>query len=725
MTTGNTVRPMGITMSKVSTKADQALASSPSGSLLPVTPGSTISGAAASRSRTPRRRSNGQASFSAHLKNAQDEQAGGSQDHAAPRETAAHASQTTSKGPADNQARHAAAQTTDLPSATVTATLSSQIAQATDTAPDQSTVSQAKKATSNPDTATDSAPESDLTSQSLLTDILSQTLGFQQSLPPSAQAQGPANQTDAAAAANPSSPLPTTSAPAQMAAIQQAPVLPSGLQVTPATPSDATATTPSTFAAILAQIPDTQQATSANAQNNVTAAPTQMPDSSPQILVNATLQPATTTLATAPNNNTASTQTPDSPQILVSAAPQPTTTTPTTAQNSTTAAPTQTPENQGWTDTATQPATATPTAVAQNSPTIAATQTPNSPQIVAAPASPLGQSALQAAATLSSTRSHASHDTSSVQEDIATVATASAASVSTSPVRQSASANQIAQHRGPTLAALSPLPDDATDPVSSLTPLPDSTDGSAAQSGGHGGTPGESASTDDNRNDANSQTASQTTTGLNLPLGIVPSGSFATTLNDAGSAPQGNATPKEAGTSHETDSKTIAPPVTVQSDDGSTSLSMTIMTDDSTPVHVRFEGTDGLTTGVFLQSEDVGTARHLADNKHELVAALSAAGVDVSNLKIDVVTASSNNGDNFQNQSQNQNADGTAYNGGFSGSMFGGSSGQNGQQSYGGNAWSTNSVMSDHGAGDPEAQSGSHSIKPSGPYAGGGVNITA
>lgn len=152
---------------------------------------------------------------------------------------------------------------------------------------------------------------------------------------------------------------------------------------------------------------------------------------------------------------------------------------------------------------------------------------------------------------------------------------------------------------------------------------------------------------------------------------------------------------------------------------------MTIMTDDSTPVHVRLEGTDGLTTGVFLQSEDVGTARHMADNRHELVAALSAAGVDVSNLKIDVVTASSNNGDNFQDQNQNQNADGTAYNGGFSGNMSGGSSGHNGQQSYGSSAGSTNSITSDQGAGNPETQSGSHSTRPSGPYAGSGVNITA
>ena len=753
MATGKTVRPMGITMSKVSTKADQALASSSSGSLLPVSSGSAISGATTPRSRTTRRPPNGQASFSAHLKNAQDGHAGGSQDHAAPHETAAPAPQTTSKDPADNQAGQNAAQTTDLPPATVTTTLAAQIAKATGTATDQSTASQAKKVKSDPDAATDTATKSDLTSQnqSLLTDILSQTLGLQQSLPPSSsQPQGPANQTDATVSADPSSQSLSTSAPAQMAASQQTPASVSALQVAPATPSDTAMTDPNSFAAILAQVPDSQQVTATASQpattssaatglSNPTAAPTQsvaraagqtaptqLP-ASPQILVSL---PSQTMTSTAQNSTTAkpTLMQGGNPQILSSTAPQPTTTTLAAAtQNSTTAKPTQTPDSPTiLASTAPQPATATPATATQSSSTGTPTQTPDNPQILTATASFAGQSAVQASATTANDRNHALHDTSSAQKDIATVATASATSVSLPPLQQSASANQNTQHRGPALAALSLSPDDATTPVSSLTPLPDGTDGPALQSGGHGGTHGESASADDNRDEANAQTASRTTTGLNLPLNLMPSGSFATTLNDAGSAPRGDFTSKETGTSRETDGKTIASPVTVQSDNGSTSLSMTIMTDDSTPVHVRLEGTDGLTTGVFLQSEDVGTARHMADNRHELVAALSAAGVDVSNLKIDVVTASSNNGDNFQNQNQNQNADSTAYNGGFSGNMSGGNSGQNGRQSYGGNAGSTNNIASDQGAGNPETQNGSHFTRPSsGPYAGSGVNITA
>ncbi|MBB2177853.1 hypothetical protein [Gluconacetobacter tumulicola] len=235
---------------------------------------------------------------------------------------------------------------------------------------------------------------------------------------------------------------------------------------------------------------------------------------------------------------------------------------------------------------------------------------------------------------------------------------------------------------------------------------------------------GHSDSADGNQERTSSQTDLQMATGLNLAPGVSPSSSFAAMLNDAASASRAEQTQKAAGASHGTDGQTVSPSIMAQSADGSTSLSMTILTDDSTPVHVRLEGTDGLTTGVVLQSEDLGTARHLADNKHELVAALTAAGVDVSNLKIDVVAASSSNHD-FQNQGQNQNADGTAYNSNFSGNMSGSSSGQNGQQTYGGSTWRADGVISAPATGDAETQDGSHSRRSSGPYAGSGINITA
>lgn len=771
MTTGNTGRPMGsMTMSKVSTKTDQALASSPSGSMPPVSPGSVISGTTTPRSRTTRQSSNRQASFSAHLKNARDEHAGGAQDHTPPHETGAHVAKTTSaapKGTTAPQAGQTADQTSAPPSATTTS--ASQIAQSADTAADRSPTNQAKKIKSGPDTTSDSATAFDLTSQSLQTDILSQTLGFQQSLPPSSsQEQGVANQADAAA---------------QTTVLPQALALPSDPQVAPTPLSGTEAADQSSFASILAQIPDDQQVTTAAAQstaipsvatsqnhpavvpaqhpatqlpgesqilisasspttasipmqtsahspslasaalqttmpatarNNLTATPTQTPDN-PQKLASNSPQPATTIPAIAQSNLAAApAQTPDSPQKLASNSPQPATTIPAITQGNLAAAPAQTPDNpQNLASVAPQPSTAV-----QNNPTAAPTQTSNNPQIVTTTAHPLEQSELQTAATTAHDFSQTSPDTSSIQEDIA-------ATMSTSSARQSSLENQAAQHRSPSSAALSLSPDNPTDPVTGITSLPDGTEGLAPQSGAHGSTSGESASADDNRDDTNSPTASQTTTSVNLPPGIMPSGSFAAALNDSGTATQKDTAPKETGGAHGTDGTIIAPPLMAQSDDGSTSLSMTIMTDDSTPVHVRLEGTDGLTTGVFLQSEDIGTARHLADNRHELVAALSAAGVDVSNLKIDVVTAGSNNSDNFQNQNQNQNADGTAYNGSLSGNMFGGNSGQNGQQSYSGTAWNTNSVMSDLAAGNPETQDGSHSIRPSGPHAGRGINITA
>ena len=105
------------------------------------------------------------------------------------------------------------------------------------------------------------------------------------------------------------------------------------------------------------------------------------------------------------------------------------------------------------------------------------------------------------------------------------------------------------------------------------------------------------------------------------------------------------------------------------------------MTDDSALVHVRLTGTDGVTSGIVLQSSDKMTSQHLAANKHVLMAALNAAGVDVSNLKIDVVSASNGSGDAGNNQ--DGSGSNASYGGTLSGGQSGNGAGQSGQQAYG------------------------------------------
>ncbi|MFT9418198.1 hypothetical protein [Acetobacter sp.] len=148
-----------------------------------------------------------------------------------------------------------------------------------------------------------------------------------------------------------------------------------------------------------------------------------------------------------------------------------------------------------------------------------------------------------------------------------------------------------------------------------------------------------------------------------------------------------------------------------------TGVSMTVMTADSTPVHVRVQGSDGVTTGVVLQSEDAATAHHLANTRHELVAALDAAGVNVGQIKIDVVSAS----DTGNNASQQDN-------GGMAGGAFGGadtSAGQGGHQPSGGNVWAGSTLPAVQGLAADQAQVDGGASPATRSYDGRGVNITA
>lgn len=690
-------------MSKVSAKTDQALSSSSSSSLLPVFPGTAISGTAAAQSHAIRRPPNRQGSFDAHLKTAHDEQANGSRsDRADVHDAAAHASQTASKDPTDSPARHSAPQNTAPPPATDT--VSAPTVQTVDATIDPSASSRAKRAASGSDTSTsDATTQADLTTQSQLTDILSQVLGIQQGLPSLASqgqdgAVGPA---DTSATANPAS-VPSTTAET---ALQQAPTASAVLQADIVAPGGPTTTDQSPFATTLTQLPGGQQTMAG--QDTPTA--TQTPGST-QLLAGAGSQPAAGTISARGQNTPMppSGQTSDSQHVQVSISSQPG---PATDQNNSVIS-VQTP---GSTQILASTVTLSPAGGTGGVSQAGDTGT--------VPTTAAAQSSFPTTAKAAKDESHASQDAPSVPQAAATAMTASAASTSAPPLRQTAAANQTDQRR-----ASPPAPVMSTDkpasPTSGLAPLPDATGDSLAQSGAHGSMMGHSDSADGNRERTSSQIDLQMATGLNLAPGISPSSSFAATLNDAASATRAEQAQKTADVSHGTDGQTVSPSIMAQSADGSTSLSMTILTDDSTPVHVRVDGTDGLTTGVVLQSEDLGTARHLADNKHELVAALTAAGVDVSNLKIDVVAASSSNHD-FQNQGQNQNADGTGYNGNFSGNMSGSSSGQNGQQTYGGSTWRADGVIPAPATGDAETQDGSHSRRSSGPYAGSGINITA
>ena len=205
------------------------------------------------------------------------------------------------------------------------------------------------------------------------------------------------------------------------------------------------------------------------------------------------------------------------------------------------------------------------------------------------------------------------------------------------------------------------------------------------------------------------------TTGLGAPTSF--------TVEHDGNATDTQSVQMDSGTGdgEESGIRFLSSPAVSQSSDGTTSVSMTIMTADSTPVHVRLEGANGITTGVILESADDATSHHLANNRHELVTALGASGIDVGNLKIDVVTAADNNG-NLNDQGTDS---GTAYDGSGSGRMSGNGSGQNGGQSFAGNAWGSSFVQSGQIGADTNNDGANGSLRSTMMNAGRGVNITA
>lgn len=125
------------------------------------------------------------------------------------------------------------------------------------------------------------------------------------------------------------------------------------------------------------------------------------------------------------------------------------------------------------------------------------------------------------------------------------------------------------------------------------------------------------------------------------------------------------------------------------------SLAMTVTMADSTPVTVRFGNSAGVTTSIVLESGNADVLKHLSNNKHDLIQALGAAGLDTSTMKIDVVapTQSADNNGNQNLENSNQN---TAFGGNNAGGMFGGMAEHRGGQNGNGQTWQTGSVFAAH-----------------------------
>lgn len=125
------------------------------------------------------------------------------------------------------------------------------------------------------------------------------------------------------------------------------------------------------------------------------------------------------------------------------------------------------------------------------------------------------------------------------------------------------------------------------------------------------------------------------------------------------------------------------------------SLAMTVTMADSTPVTVRFGNSAGVTTSIVIESGNADVLKHLSNNKHDLIQALGAAGLDTSTMKIDVVapTQSADNSGNQNLENSNQN---TAFGGNNAGGMFGGMAEHGGGQNGNGQTWQTGSVFAAH-----------------------------
>lgn len=125
------------------------------------------------------------------------------------------------------------------------------------------------------------------------------------------------------------------------------------------------------------------------------------------------------------------------------------------------------------------------------------------------------------------------------------------------------------------------------------------------------------------------------------------------------------------------------------------SLAMTVTMADSTPVTVRFGNSAGVTTSIVLESGNANVLKHLSNNKHDLIQALGAAGLDTSTMKIDAVapTQSADNSGNQNLENSNQN---TAFGGNNAGGMFGDMAEHGGGQNGNGQTWQTGSVFAAH-----------------------------
>ncbi|MFT8596852.1 hypothetical protein [Acetobacter orientalis] len=132
-----------------------------------------------------------------------------------------------------------------------------------------------------------------------------------------------------------------------------------------------------------------------------------------------------------------------------------------------------------------------------------------------------------------------------------------------------------------------------------------------------------------------------------------------------------------------------------QPSESNDSLAMTVTMADSTPVTVRFGNSAGVTTSIVIESGNADVLKHLSNNKHDLIQALGAAGLDTSTMKIDVVapTQSADNSGNQNLENSNQN---TAFGGNNAGGMFGGMAEHGGGQNGNGQAWQTGSVFATH-----------------------------
>lgn len=136
-------------------------------------------------------------------------------------------------------------------------------------------------------------------------------------------------------------------------------------------------------------------------------------------------------------------------------------------------------------------------------------------------------------------------------------------------------------------------------------------------------------------------------------------------------------------------------------DDGT--LSMMIMMGESAPVTVRVENSDGVTTGIILETGDPDIVRHLSGNKHELIEALGAAGLDASTMKIDIVASTQNTDSSFGHNQESGQQNLASGGGDTSGSLFGGMTDRGAGQNNGGNAWRPGSVFGAHEVRETEA----------------------